>query len=220
MKMSNKKVLVEEYLEELFPDPKCELNYKKDYELLLAIMLSAQTTDKRVNECTKVLFQEYPTLEELSKADRMDIEKIIRPLGSFRKKSEYINKISTTLVENYESKVPVDREILEALPGVGRKTVNVFFSEFYNMPALAVDTHVERVSKRLKIAKMDASVSEVEQKLMRFYNKKDWARRHLQMVLFGRYHCKAMKPLCEECKLKIFVEKNKIEKFPYFIFLF
>lgn len=208
MKMSNKKVLVEEYLEELFPDPKCELNYKKDYELLLAIMLSAQTTDKRVNECTKVLFQEYPTLEELSKADRMDIEKIIRPLGSFRKKSEYINKISTTLVENYESKVPVDREILEALPGVGRKTVNVFFSEFYNMPALAVDTHVERVSKRLKIAKMDASVSEVEQKLMRFYNKKDWARRHLQMVLFGRYHCKAMKPLCEECKLKDICRKK------------
>lgn len=208
MKMSNKKVLVEEYLEELFPDPKCELNYKKDYELLLAIMLSAQTTDKRVNECTKVLFQEYPTLEELSKADRMDIEKIIRPLGSFRKKSEYINKISTTLVENYESKVPVDREILESLPGVGRKTVNVFFSEFYNMPALAVDTHVERVSKRLKIAKMDASISEVEQKLMRFYNKKDWARRHLQMVLFGRYHCKAMKPLCEECKLKDICRKK------------
>lgn len=208
MKMSNKKVLVEEYLEELFPDPKCELNYKKDYELLLAIMLSAQTTDKRVNECTKVLFQEYPTLEELSKANRMDIEKIIRPLGSFRKKSEYINKISTTLVENYESKVPVDREILESLPGVGRKTVNVFFSEFYNMPALAVDTHVERVSKRLKIAKMDASVSEVEQKLMRFYNKKDWARRHLQMVLFGRYHCKAMKPLCEECKLKDICRKK------------
>ena len=208
MKMSNKKVLVEEYLEELFPDPKCELNYKKDYELLLAIMLSAQTTDKRVNECTKVLFHEYPTLEELSKANRMDIEKIIRPLGSFRKKSEYINKISTTLVENYESKVPVDREILESLPGVGRKTVNVFFSEFYNMPAMAVDTHVERVSKRLKIAKMDASVSEVEQKLMRFYNRKDWARRHLQMVLFGRYHCKAMKPLCEECKLKDICKKK------------
>lgn len=208
MKMSNKKVLVEDYLEELFPDPKCELNYKNDYELLLAIMLSAQTTDKRVNECTKVLFQKYRTLEEISKADIKDIEEIIRPLGSFRKKSEYINKISTALVENYESKVPVDREILESLPGIGRKTVNVFFSEFYDMPALAVDTHVERVSKRLKIAKMDANVSEVEQKLMRFYNKKDWARRHLQMVLFGRYHCKAMKPLCEECKLKDICRKK------------
>ncbi len=208
MKMSNKKVLVEEYLEELFPDPKCELNYKNDYELLLAIMLSAQTTDKRVNECTGVLFRKYQTLEALSKADIKDIERIIRPLGSFRKKSEYINKISTTLVENYNSKVPVDREILESFPGVGRKTVNVFFGEYYDMPAIAVDTHVERVSKRLKIAKMDASVSEVEQKLMRFYSKKDWARRHLQMVLFGRYHCKAMRPLCEECKLKDICRKK------------
>lgn len=208
MKMSNKKALVEDYLEELFPDPKCELNYKNDYELLLAIMLSAQTTDKRVNECTKVLFEKYQTLEELSKADSKDIERIIRPLGSFHKKSEYISKISTTLVENYDSKVPVDREILESLPGVGRKTVNVFFGEYYDMPAIAVDTHVERVSKRLKIAKMDATVSEVEQKLMRFYKKEDWARRHLQMVLFGRYHCKAMKPLCEECKLKDICRKK------------
>ena len=208
MKMSNKKALVEDYLEELFPDPKCELNYKNDYELLLAIMLSAQTTDKRVNVCTKVLFGKYQTLEALSKANIKDIEKIIRSLGSFRKKSEYINKISTILVENYNSKVPVDREILESLPGVGRKTVNVFFGEYYDMPAIAVDTHVERVSKRLKIAKMDATVSEVEQKLMRFYKKEDWARRHLQMVLFGRYHCKAMKPLCEECKLKDICRKK------------
>ena len=171
-------------------------------------MLSAQTTDKRVNECTKVLFGKYQTLEALSKANIKDIEKIIRSLGSFRKKSEYINKISTILVENYNSKVPVDREILESLPGVGRKTVNVFFGEYYDMPAIAVDTHVERVSKRLKIAKMDATVSEVEQKLMRFYKKEDWARRHLQMVLFGRYHCKAMKPLCEECKLKDICRKK------------
>lgn len=208
MKMSNKKMLVEAYLEELFPDPKCELNYHNDYELLLAIMLSAQTTDKRVNECTKVLFHEYKNLQELANANIGDIERIIRPLGSFRKKSEYIKKISTTLVENYDSKVPVDREVLESLPGIGRKTVNVFFGEYYHLPAIAVDTHVERVSKRLKIAKMDATVGEVEEKLMKFYNKKDWAKRHLQMVLFGRYHCKAIKPLCEECKLKDICRKK------------
>lgn len=208
MKMSSKKVLVEDYLEELFPNPKCELNYQNDYELLLAIMLSAQTTDKRVNECTKILFHEYKTLQELANASISNIERIIRPLGSFRKKSEYIKKISTTLVENYDLKVPVDREILESLPGVGRKTVNVFFSEYYHMPAIAVDTHVERVSKRLKIAKKDATVSEVEEKLMKFYKKDDWAKRHLQMVLFGRYHCKAIKPLCEECKLKDICRKK------------
>ena len=204
----NRVRIVEDYLDSLIPEPWCELNFKKDYELLIAIVLSAQTTDKRVNECTKVLFGKYQTLEALSKANIKDIEKIIRSLGSSRKKSEYINKISTILVENYNSKVPVDREILESLPGVGRKTVNVFFGEYYDMPAIAVDTHVERVSKRLKIAKMDATVSEVEQKLMRFYKKEDWARRHLQMVLFGRYHCKAMKPLCEECKLKDICRKK------------
>lgn len=202
MKRKNKELLIGSYLDELFPAPKCELTYKNDYELLIAIMLSAQTTDKRVNMCTKTLFEEYQTLEALSKADTKDIERIIRSLGSFRKKSEYINKISTTLVEKYDSKVPVDREILESLPGVGRKTVNVFFGEFYNMPAIAVDTHVERISKRLRVAKREDNVREIEEKLMKFYPKEDWAKRHLQMVLFGRYHCKALKPLCEECKLK------------------
>ena len=204
-----KNKLVREYLDELFPNPKCELNYNNDYELLIAICLSAQTTDKRVNEVTKVLFEKYPRLEDLKNADVKDLEQIIRPLGSFHKKSCYVKELSTIIVDKYSSVVPTARTDLESLPGVGRKTVNVFLGEFYNYPAIAVDTHVERVSKRLRIAKKDSNVKEVEEKLMKFYPKKEWAKRHLQMVLFGRYYCKAIKPLCENCKLKEYCKEKR-----------
>lgn len=204
-----KSKLVREYLDELFPNPKCELNYNNDYELLIAICLSAQTTDKRVNEVTKVLFEKYPRLEDMKNADVKDLEQIIRPLGSFHKKSCYVKELSTIIVDKYSSVVPTARTDLESLPGVGRKTVNVFLGEFYNYPAIAVDTHVERVSKRLRIAKKDSNVKEVEEKLMKFYPKKEWAKRHLQMVLFGRYYCKAIKPLCEDCKLKEYCKEKR-----------
>lgn len=204
-----KSKLIREYLDELFPNPKCELNYNNDYELLIAICLSAQTTDKRVNEVTKVLFEKYPRLEDMKNADVKDLEQIIRPLGSFHKKSCYVKELSTIIVDKYSSVVPTTRTDLESLPGVGRKTVNVFLGEFYNYPAIAVDTHVERVSKRLRIAKKDSNVKEVEEKLMKFYPKKEWAKRHLQMVLFGRYYCKAIKPLCENCKLKEYCKEKR-----------
>ena len=202
MKKSERVEKIEEYLEELFMDPKCELNYNNDYQLLMAIMLSAQTTDKRVNMVTEILFTKYNSLEKLKNANIEDLETILRPLGSFRKKALYVKEIATLLVDKYGSKVPVDRDILESFPGVGRKTVNVFFSEFYNIPAIAVDTHVERVSKRLGLAKDDDNVREVEEKLKKVFKKENWAKRHLQLVLFGRYHCKAVKPMCDVCKLK------------------
>ena len=204
-----KSKLIREYLDELFPNPKCELNYNNDYELLIAICLSAQTTDKRVNEVTKVLFEKYPRLEDIKNADIKDLEQIIRQLGSFHKKSCYVKELSTIIVDKYSSVVPTARTDLESLPGVGRKTVNVFLGEFYNYPAIAVDTHVERVSKRLRIAKKDSNVKEVEEKLMKFYPKKEWAKRHLQMVLFGRYYCKAIKPSCEDCKLKEYCKEKR-----------
>lgn len=201
---------IEEYLDELFPNPKCELNYSNDYELLIAIMLSAQSTDKRVNQCTEVLFKKYKTLKELSTVSVEKIENIIRPVGSFHKKSGYLKQIVTTLLNEYDGKVPTDREILESFPGVGRKTTNVFLSEFYNYPAIAVDTHVNRVSKRLKLAFYSDDVINVEKKLMKKFKKEEWAKRHLQMVLFGRYYCKAVKPMCSNCKLKdICIEKKK-----------
>jgi len=206
--MMNKVAIVEEYLDEILPDPPCELNYEKDYELLLAVMLSAQTTDKRVNQVTSVLFSEYQTIADLKEADDSSLESILRPLGSFRKKAIYVKEISTILVDKYDSLVPVKRNILESFPGVGRKTVSVFLSEFYDLPEFAVDTHVERVSKRLSLAKSEDNVLEIEKKLKRKFRKNDWARRHKQMVLFGRYYCKAMNPLCEECKLKAICKRE------------
>ena len=191
-----------EYLDYLFPNPKCELTYQTDYQLLMAVVLSAQSTDKRVNSVTPIIFSKYPTLEELANASLTDLEDIIRPVGSFRKKASYLKKIASRLVNEFDGVVPTDRDILESFPGVGRKTVNVFLAEFYHYPAIAVDTHVERVSKRLKLAYQKDSVLDVERKLMKKVPKERWAKFHLQMVLFGRYYCKAVKPLCKDCPLK------------------
>lgn len=190
------------YLDELFPNAHCELNYTKDYELLIAIVLSAQTTDKRVNKVTEVLFRKYPTLNTLAEAPLEDIEQIIREIGTFKKKSIFVKNIATALVKDHNGIVPNDRKYLETLSGVGRKTTNVFLSEYYQVPAIAVDTHVERVSKRLKLAPSNASVAEVEQALMKKIPKERWIKTHHQFIFFGRYHCKAINPNCKDCKLK------------------
>lgn len=191
-----------DYLDELYPNAICELNYSKDYELLLAIVMSAQTTDKRVNMVTKELFSKYETLEKISNANIEDIEEIIKPIGTFKKKSIFIKEITTKLVEDNYTTVPNNRSYLESLPGVGRKTVNVFLSVIYNEPLIAVDTHVDRVSKRLGIAKDKDDVRKVENKLMKKIPKDKWSKSHHQMVFFGRYKCKSMKPECDDCKLK------------------
>lgn len=198
-----------EYLDYLFPNPKCELTYQTDYQLLMAVVLSAQSTDKRVNSVTPIIFSKYPTLEELANASLTDLEDIIRPVGSFRKKASYLKEIASRLVNEFDGVVPTDRDILESFPGVGRKTVNVFLAEFYHYPAIAVDTHVERVSKRLKLAYQKDSVLDVERKLMKKVPKERRAKFHLQMVLFGRYYCKAVKPLCKDCPLKEYCREKK-----------
>ena len=194
--------LIENYLDELFPSPKCELTYSKDYELLISVMLSAQTTDKRVNEVTSVLWNKYKTLEDLKNADIDDLKNILRPLGNFNKKAAFTKEIATTIIDKYNGIMPKTRKKLESLPGVGRKTVNVVFSELGIEPNIAVDTHVERVSKRLNIAKDEDDVLEVERRLRRIFKRINWSKRHLQSVLFGRYYCKAINPMCEDCKLK------------------
>ena len=202
MTKNEKREIISKYLDELFPNPKCELIYHNDYELLIAIVLSAQTTDKRVNMVTPILFTKYPTLEKLSEAPIDSLEEILKPIGSFRKKAIYVKDIAYNLTTKYQGIVPTDREKLEKLKGVGRKTINVFLSEYYNYPAIAVDTHVERISKRLRIASKKATVLEVEEKLQKFFPKNEWAKRQLQLVLFGRYYCKAVKPDCSSCPLK------------------
>lgn len=190
------------YLNFLFPNPQCELLYQKDYELLISIVLSAQSTDKRVNTVTPILFEKYPSLGALKEAKIEDLENLIRPVGSFHKKAQYVKEIARILLDECDGVVPQDREKLSTFPGVGRKTINVFLSEFYHVPAIGVDTHVERVSKRLGFASSSDSVLKVEQELMKAFPKKDWAKIHLQLVLFGRYYCKAVKPMCSNCELK------------------
>ena len=195
-------IRIEEYLDELYKNPRCELNYNKDYELLIAVVLSAQTTDKRVNEVTKVLFTKYNTLEKIANADIEDIKDIIKPIGTFNKKSIFVKEVSKYLLDNCNGKVPNDEKILTSIPGVGRKTSNVVRSNLFNYPAIAVDTHVNRVSKRLKLASKNDDVLKVEKKLMKKFPKESWSKLHHQLVLFGRYKCTAVKPKCDDCKLK------------------
>ena len=163
--MTKKNTLkIEEYLDFLFKNPKCELNYSKDYELLIAVMLSAQTTDKGVNKVTKVLFSKYDTLEKLSKAPLNDIKQIIKPIGNYNKKALNVKNISKDLIERFNSKVPRTHLELESMSGVGRKTANVVLGELYDIPSLAVDTHVIRVSNRLRLVN-SSNPLEIENKL-------------------------------------------------------
>jgi len=191
-----------EYLDELYESPRCELNYNKDFELLIAIVLSAQTTDKRVNKVTDVLFKKYPSLNDLSKASLTDIEDIIREIGTFRRKSIYVKDIALRLVNDGYDYVPNDRDYIESLPGVGHKTANVFLSNIYDVAAIAVDTHVSRVSKRLGLVRKNDDVNKIEKKLEKKIPRDSWSKVHHQLVLFGRYRCKAIKPMCDDCKIK------------------
>lgn len=205
--MKNKEIF--DYLEELIVDPKCELNYNKDYELLIAVMLSAQTTDKRVNQVTTVLFNKYDSLYKLSKADVNDVIDIIRSIGTFNKKALNIIEISKSLIENYNGIVPNNREYLESLPGVGRKTTNVVLSELFNEQCIAVDTHIKRVSIRLGLAKKNDDVFTIEKKLSRNLKNYNARRVHHQLLLFGRYYCKAKNPECKNCKLSNICKEKK-----------
>ena len=204
----NKEKEILNYLNEIIPNPVCELNYNKDYELLLAVMLSAQTKDARVNKVTKVLFNKYDSLKKLKEANIKDIENIIKELGNYHKKSEAIINIAKILDEKYNGKVVNNRKVLENLPMVGRKTTNVVLSELFNEPTIAVDTHVERVSKRLGLVKKDDDVIKIEEKLKRKFDKNIWSKLHNQLVLFGRYYCTSKKPSCNKCKLQIYCKKE------------
>lgn len=200
-----------EYLDSLIPNPRCELNYNKDYELLLAVMLSAQTTDKRVNSVTEILFREYPDLMALASAKKEDIIKIIRPIGTYSKKASNIIMISKELL-SHGGIVPNDRTFLESLPGVGRKTTNVVLSNLFNVPCIAVDTHVERVSKRWGLISQKADVFAVEKKLTKLIPDEKLNKMHHQILLFGRYYCTARNPKCDTCKLQELCKYYKQEQ--------
>lgn len=190
------------YLNKLYPNAHCELNYSNDYELLIAIMLSAQTTDKAVNKVTEVLFKRFQTLNELNNATKEEIQGCIYRLGMSDVKSKNIKEIARILIEKYNSKVPNDEEELLSLPGVGNKTKNCFLAEMYRLPFLAVDTHVQRISKRLNIASENDSVKEIENKLLKLIPKEKTILVNHQLISFGRNICKAKKPLCDDCEMK------------------
>lgn len=196
MKKSN---YIIKHLDILYPDARCELNHKNNFELLICVALSAQTTDERVNSVTPLLFTKYGDAYQLAKADIKEVEKIIKPIGLFHNKARNIINIAKELVDKYDGEVPDDRKLLESLPGVGRKTANIILNNCFNVPAFAVDTHVSRVSKRLDITDKDDDVSIIEQKLMNFFPKNKWGKLHHQFIFFGRYKCKAVKPICEDC---------------------
>lgn len=196
--MKNEEII--SIFEEYIPEPKCSLEYSKDYELLIATVLSAQCTDERVNKVTRVLFDKYD-LNGLANADVEDIKNIIRPCGNMNRKSIYIKEIANRLISEQNSIVPNDRTYIESLPGVGRKVCNVILANIFNENVIAVDTHVERVAKRLGLASPKDDPYKVEVKLNKRFKDK-LGRLHHQILLFGRYYCKAKNPICEDCKFK------------------
>lgn len=194
-----------DYLDELYPNPKCELEFNNEFELLVATMLSAQTTDKKVNIVMKELFSKYNS-ETLKNANVKDIENILKPLGMSNKKARYLIDIAN----KYNGHILNDRDKLMEYSGVGRKVANIVLLELYNEPYMPVDTHVERVSKRLGLANKNDNVLTIEKKLYKLIPKDKIKRLHYQLVLFGRYHCKSINPNCNICKLKDICKKESL----------
>lgn len=185
-------------LDIMVPNPRCELEHKSNFELLVAVILSAQCTDKRVNEVTKELFKTHNKPADFVKISQGELEQKIHSCGFYHNKAKAIKAASKDIVERFGGQVPSKFEDLLTLAGVGRKTANVVLAVAFGGDAIAVDTHVLRVSNRLGLVKTDVPLK-CEEKLMQIFPKNKWSRLHYQMVLFGRYTCKAIKPECEKC---------------------
>lgn len=189
MKMTAKEVLNILSLE--YPNPKTELNYDDTFKLLISVVLSAQATDISVNKVTPALFTAYPDPYSLAKADKEDVMNLLKTIGLYKNKSKFIIEASKKIVNEFSGEIPQTREELISLPGVGRKTANVVLAEGFGIPAIAVDTHVSRVSKRLGWADEKDDVVQIEKKLMKIIPKEQWRDAHHQLLLFGRYHSTA-----------------------------
>lgn len=206
--MTTKNKTILQYLDELFPNVGCELKYHKDYELVIAVMLSAQTTDVAVNNVTQVLFDKYRDLSSLVNANLEDIEDIIHSIGLYKNKAKNVIGIAKTILEKYDGVLPSDKDELQTLPGVGNKTAGVIRAEIFKIPDLPVDTHILRISKRLKLAAKDDDPYDVEMKLKKAFPKEKWIKLHHQLIHFGRYFCTARNPQCENCKITGFCTKK------------
>ncbi|CAM3721967.1 endonuclease III [Alkalicoccus chagannorensis] len=195
--------------ESMYPDADCELTHSNAMELTVAVVLSAQATDALVNKVTPDLFRKYRTPEDYLAVPLEELENDIRRIGLFRSKAKNIQKLCRALLDDHDGKVPRERDELMKLAGVGRKTANVVASVAFDEPAIAVDTHVERVSKRLGLCRWKDSVLEVEKTLMKKIPESEWSATHHRMIFFGRYHCKSQKPSCPVCPLQDICREGK-----------
>ncbi|MDK7113842.1 endonuclease III [Staphylococcus pettenkoferi] len=200
--VSNKKALqMIDVISDMFPDAECELKHDNPFQLTIAVLLSAQTTDNSVNKVTAKLFQKYHTAEDFLQVPQEELENDIRTIGLYRNKAKNIQKLCRSLLDKFNGEIPRTHKELESLAGVGRKTANVVMSVAFDEPSLAVDTHVERVSKRLGICRWKDNVRQVEEKLCKVVPSERWNRTHHQLIFFGRYHCLARAPKCDVCPL-------------------
>lgn len=198
-------------IEILFPEAQCELIHENAWQLAIAVVLSAQSTDASVNKVTPALFEHYPEPVNLALASLEDVEEHLKSLGLYRNKAKSIVGLSEKLVSDFDGKMPSDYESLQSLPGIGRKSANVIRSVIFDIPSLAVDTHVERVSKRLGLAGLQDSVLQTEKSLMEKLPRERWNRAHHDLIFFGRYFCKAKKPECDHCPFVAFCHKEELE---------
>ena len=194
-------------LEERYPDADCALNHRNVFELLIAVVLSAQTTDVSVHKVTPGLFEKYPTPQALAGASETDLQEILRRIGMYKTKARNIKKLAEQLVSEFDGKVPEDQKMLESLPGVGRKTANVVMSVGFGHQRIAVDTHVFRVSNRIGLVN-EKDVLKTELALMEILPEDRWLAAHHGLIFHGRRCCDARKPKCEDCPINHLCKKN------------
>ena len=206
--LQNKVKLITQYLDKNFPNVDCELDFSNNLELIIAVLLSAQCKDEYVNRATKKLFEKYKTIDDYADAKVEDIEKLIKTLGLYKAKSKNIVGMANMLRDVYDYKIPTTREELIKLPGVGRKTANVVLSVGFNIPAIAVDTHVERVAKMFGLANKNDNPLQVEKKLMELFPMKDWGKIHHQLIHLGRYKLPARGEKNLDAELEKLLVKN------------
>ena len=206
--LQNKVKLITQYLDKNFPNVDCELNFSNNLELIIAVLLSAQCKDEYVNRATKKLFEKYKTIDDYADAKVEDIEILIKTLGLYKAKSKNIVGMANMLRDVYDYKIPTTREELIKLPGVGRKTANVVLSVGFNIPAIAVDTHVERVAKMFGLADKNDNPLQVEKKLMELFPMKDWGKIHHQLIHLGRYKLPARGEKNLDAELEKLLVKN------------
>ena len=196
-------------MDQMFPDAHCELVHSNPFELTIATLLSAQCTDVLVNKVTPGLFAKYQKPEDYLTVSLDELQNDIRSIGLYRNKAKNIQALCRMVIEQFNGEIPANRDLLTTLPGVGRKTANVVVSVAFDIPALAVDTHVERVSKRLGLCRWKDWVLQVEETIMKKTPMDKWSRTHHQLIFFGRYHCKAQNPQCPVCPLLSLCREGK-----------